>query len=138
MKQTFKLKNGEILFQDDKIIIIDDAKKQRYMQLFSSSIWTVYGIISVFRYLKTNDQFLLWLAIIGILHFVILIPNLLRSNQSEILFDNIKSLKFNLRFGRGFLDIKLKNNRLRRVIGIENSQEIEEYVKLNIVSVSTK
>ena len=31
-----------------------------------------------------------------------------------------------------FLDIKLKNNRLRRVIGIENSQEIEEYIKSNI------
>ncbi len=30
MKQTFKLEKGEILFDEDKIIIKDDAKRQKW------------------------------------------------------------------------------------------------------------
>ena len=35
MIQTFKLKKGEILFDEDKIIIKDDAKKQQRLTLLS-------------------------------------------------------------------------------------------------------
>ncbi|WP_395048040.1 hypothetical protein [Flavobacterium sp.] len=126
MTQTFKLKEGEISFETDKVKISDNSRKHNIISLISSGIWTIYGTISVLRYLKTNDQFLLWSGLfIGISHFVILILNLLRSNQSEILFDDIKFIKVKQRFGRDFLDIKLKNNRLRRVIGIENSQDLK-------------
>ena len=65
-------------------------------------------------------------------HFIIFILNLLRSNQSEVLLDDITSIKITRRFNKEFLDIKLKNNKLRRVIGIENSLELEEYIKSNI------
>ena len=139
MTQTFKLKRGEISFEADKVKISDNSRKLNRIQLFSSGIWTIYGTISVWRYLKTSDQFLLWTGLfIGIAHFVIFILNLLRSNQSEILFDDIKFIKVKQRFGREFLDIKLKNNRLRRVIGIENSQDLEEYVESNIENIITK
>nr|WP_309755289.1 hypothetical protein [Flavobacterium sp.] len=139
MTQTFKLKEGEISFETDKVKISDNSRKHNIISLISSGIWTIYGTISVLRYLKTNDQFLLWSGLfIGISHFVILILNLLRSNQSEILFDDIKFIKVKQRFGRDFLDIKLKNNRLRRVIGIENSQDLEKYVESNIENITTK
>ena len=83
--------------------------------------------------MKTGDQFLLWTGLfIGIAHFIIFILNLLRSNQSEVLLDDITSIKITRRFNKEFLDIKLKNNKLRRVIGIENSLELEEYIKSNI------
>ena len=133
MTQTFKLKKGEISFETDKVRISDNSRKQNRMQLFISAIWAIYGAISFLRYLKTGDQFLLWTGLfIGVTHFIIFVLNILRSNQTEISFDDIKSINVKKRFSNVFLDIKLKNNRLRRVIGIENSQEIEEYIKSNI------
>lgn len=133
MTQTFKIKKGEITFETDKVRILDNSKKQNLLQLFSSGMWTIFGTLSVLRYLKTGDQFLLWTGLfIGIAHFGIFILNLLRSNQSEISFDDIKSIKIKRRFSDEFLDIRLKNNRLRRVIRIENSQELEKYIKSNI------
>ena len=133
MIQTFKIKNGEIHFETDKVRILDNSKKQNLLQLFSSGMWTIFGTLSVLRYLKTSNQFLLWTGLfIGIFQFIIFILNLLRSNQSEISFDDIKSIRVKQRFGKEFLDIKLKSNRLRRVIGIENLQELEECIKSNI------
>lgn len=130
MKKTFKIKKGEISFETDKIIISDNSKKQNLLQLFSSGMWAIFGTSSVLRYLKTGDQFLLWTGLcIGIGHLVIFILILLRSNEIEILFDEIKSIKVKRRFSNEFLDIRLKNNRLRRVNDIENSKQIEDYIK---------
>jgi hypothetical protein len=132
MTHTFKLKQGEITFEPGKVKISDNSKKQNVSQLWSSGIWTIYGTLSVLRYLKTGDQFLLWTgAFIGIAHFVIFILNLLRSNQNEILFDDIKAIKVRRRFSNEFLDISLKNNRIRRVIGVENSKELQAFIKSN-------
>jgi hypothetical protein len=102
--ETFKIEKGEINFETDKIRILDNSKKQNLLQLLSSGIWTVYAILSVLRYLKTGDQFLLWTGLfIGIANFVIFILNLIRSNQCEILFDDIKSIKVKRIFGNEFL-----------------------------------
>ena len=132
MTQIFKIKMGEISFETGKVSISDDYKKQNLINLFSTGIWTIYGTVLVLRYFKTGDQFLLSTGLfIGITHFVIFILNLFRSNQNEILFDDIKSIKVKQRFGNRFLDIRLKNNRLRRVIGVDNSQELEDYIKSN-------
>ena len=132
MTQIFKIKNGEISFETDKVSISDDFKKQNLINLFSIGIWTIYGTVSVLRYFKTGDQFLLWTGLfIGVTHFLIFILNLFRSNQNEILFDDIKPIKVKQRFGNRFLDIRLKNNRLRRVIGVDNSKELEDYIKSN-------
>lgn len=133
MTQTFKIKKGEISFESDGIKISDSSKKQNRFQLFSSGMWTIYGTFSILRYLKTGDQFLLWTGLfIGIAHFVIFILSLFRSNQSNILFGDIKSIKLKQRFSNKFLDIRLKNNRLRRVSGVDNYDELEDYIKSNI------
>jgi hypothetical protein len=80
MTQTFKLKKGEILFDRDKIIISDDAVKQKRQTLLTSSLWTFFGTISVLRYLKTGDKFLLWSGLlIGIGHFLIVVWTLSRT-----------------------------------------------------------
>ncbi len=129
MEKTFKLKKGEISFESSGVKISDNSKKQNLLRLLSSGMWTIYGTSSVLRYLKTGDQFLLWTGLfIGITHLVLFILNLFRSNKSEILFDDIKSIKVREKFSNKFLDIKLKNNRLRRVNGVHNSQELGEYI----------
>jgi len=63
---------------------------------------------------------------------------LLRSAKSEISLNDVKSIKVKQRFNNSFLDIKLKNNRLRRVNQIEDSEELEEYIKTYYGGLTTK
>jgi len=130
MKQTFRLKKGEISFENDKIIISDKVYKQNGMTLLTSGLWIFYGTISVLRYMKTGDEFLLWTGLfIGIGHLIIFVFTLLRSVQNEISLNEVKSLKVKQRFNNIFLDIRLKNNRLRRVSQIEDSMELKKYIE---------
>jgi hypothetical protein len=132
MVQTFKLKKGEILFDEDKIIIKDDAKKQKWMLTAILCLGIVYGIETFLKYLKTGDNFDFWYGlIVGLVGILTLIILLLRSIRSEILLIDVKSMKLNQRFSNKFLDIKLKNNRLRRVIRVDNETELKEYIETN-------
>ncbi len=129
--QTFKLKKGEIIFDSDKIIIVDDAQKQKRLRLFTSSMWTFFGMISVLRYLKTGDQFLLWTGLtIGIGHFIIVVFTLFLTVKSEISLTDIKSIKVRQHSCNRFLNIKLKNNKLRRVISVDNT-DLVDYIETN-------
>ena len=130
MAQIFKLIKGEIQFETDKIIISDDAKKQRLLLLWGSGMAALYGIFSFLKYLKTGDQFLLWSGIvIGISHLIIFIIFLTRTAQKEIYLDEVKSIKSGQKFGNKYLDIRLKNNRLRRVIRVDDLEELDNYVR---------
>ena len=116
MEQNYKIKNGEITFDEKRIVISDNAKRDIRILLFSSGIWVFYGSMSVLRYLKTSDQFLLWSGLlIGIAHFVILILTLRRTSKSQIENGEVQSIVLKQRLGNAFLDIKLKNGKLRRV-----------------------
>lgn len=99
MKQTFKLKKGEILFDEDKIIIKDDAKKQKWMLSLIICLGTIYGIMSFLRYFKTGIQFDFWYGlIVGLLGILVLTIWLLRSVRSEISLEEVKSMKLKQRF----------------------------------------
>ncbi|SEA54963.1 hypothetical protein SAMN05443667_105206 [Flavobacterium gillisiae] len=131
MEQNYIIKNGEITFDENKIVIADDSKEQIRIQLFSSICWTFYGTMSVLRYIKTGDEFLLWSGLfIGIAYFLILILTLLRTSKSQIENNEVHSIALKQRFGNVFIDIKLKNNKLRRVNLIG---EIPEEIK-NIIT----
>ena len=133
MKQTFKLKKGEILFDKDKIIITDDAKKQKWILTAILCFGVIYGFLTLLRYYKSGDQTFLWFGLlICLLNILVLIPWLLRSTRSQITLDEVKSINVRQRNGNKFLDINLKNNRLRRVIRVDNSDELNQYIALNI------
>ena len=51
------------------------------------------------------------------------------STKSIILSDEVKSLKVKRRFSNYYLNIRLKNNRIRRVSQIDEAVELEEYVE---------
>ena len=132
MIQTFKLKKGEILFDNDKIIINDTAKKQRFFILWLSCCGSIFGIGFAFNSLQSNEQIRLWLGLlIGLLNISVLILWLLRSAQSEISLRDVKSIKLSQKFSNKFLDIRLNNNRLRRVIRVDNKTELEEFIETN-------
>ena len=129
MDKTFELKKGKIVFGEDKIIITDNARKQRIQFLIISGLWVFYGTMSVLRYLKTGDQFLLWTGLlIGIAHFLLFVVYLFRSVKSEISMNDVKSMKLKSRFGNDFLDIKLNSGRVRRIIQIEDRDELQVYL----------
>lgn len=95
-------------------------------------MWTIYGTLSVLRYFKTGDQFLLWTGLfIGLAYFVIFLLILRQMAKSEISHNSIKSLKINQKFNNEYLDIKLKNSKLRLVIHTDNETELEEYIETN-------
>jgi hypothetical protein len=130
MAQTFRLKKGEILFENDKIIISDKAKIQRYMSLFTSGIWMLIAMKYILKLGQSNadslDSFWIFLGVINLLLFV---ANLLRSSKSIIFVDEVKSLQVKQRLNNKFLDIKLNDHRLRRVNQIEDSEELKEYIE---------
>lgn len=133
MSQTFSLKKGEISFNDDKTIVITDkAKLQRYMTLSSSVIWILLGIINALKFGQSGDESFQWFWIVlGILNLLIFIVTLSRSARSIISLDDVKSIEVKQRFSNTMLDIKLKSNRLRRVIQIEDTEELKEYIEAN-------
>jgi len=138
MNQNFKLNKGEISFENDKIIISDDAKQQLQRTQLTSGIWVFYGTMSILRYLNTGDRFLLWSGlIIGLGHFVIFIMILFRSTQNEIPINEIKSIKIKKRFSNSSLDIRLKSNRLRRVLKIDKTDELKKYIETRFHSSTT-
>jgi hypothetical protein len=132
MRQPFKLEKGEILFEEDRIIITDDAEKQKRLRLLTSSSWVFFGVFLIQRFLKNGDQFLLWTGLlIGIGHFLIVVVTLFWTTQSEISLNDVKSMKVKQRLGNKFLDIKLKNNRLRRVFRVDNPDLLKYIMTLN-------
>lgn len=134
MDQTFKLKNGELLINDKGLLISDDARKQRLRWFFLSILWIFYGTGSVIRFIKMGDQFFLWTGlIIGISHLVVLVSTLLKTDKKELLFSEITLIKERKRFNR-FIDIRLKNNRVRRIMPLDNSNDIFEKLEASLMT----
>ena len=132
MSQIFKLSKGEILLDEDKIIIKDDAKKQKWMLLLFILLPTIYAIRSFVRSIQTRDQFDYWYgSILGLFGILFLVWILMKSVRSDISLKEVKSMKIKQRFSRKILVIKLKNNRLRQVTDIENADALERYIKTN-------
>jgi hypothetical protein len=132
MKQIFEVKYGEISFENDTIIISDNANKLRRQMLLTTGLLTIAGACSFYNSMAKGDLFLLWIdTFIGIGGFVLFLLFLYMSGKSEIPFDSIKSIKVKHRFKNSFLDIKLKYNRIRRVILTDNTADLEECIEFN-------
>jgi len=98
-------------------------------------MWTIFGLLSVLRYLKTGDQFFLWTGfLITITYIVIFVLRLSHSSEKELSLEDIKSIRVREVLNNTFLDIKLKNRKIRRVLGFEHSKELDEYIQANIAA----
>lgn len=132
MREKFILKKGVIVFDNDTIFITDDAATQKMFSLLIAVLSTLYFIQVFFRSLKTGDQFDFWLGLLFILTGIPLIAVVAyRTTRSELSFNEIKSMKITRRLGNHLLDIKLKNNRSRRVSGIVDPQELQQFIAKN-------
>lgn len=129
MNQTFRLKDGKISFEENKIKISDHARMQKYIMLFSNLfciVCIIYGIFSFERLGDTSYNTLFLTLIIIIL--IVFVINLLKSTKKIVVVDDVKSVKVKQRFNNTILDITLKNNRQRRVVGFQNAEEVKNYI----------
>ena len=139
MTQTFKLKRGQISFEKDKIYISDKAKSDKYFRLTMNLFLLVFGIINIRKFYREGDHFyyFFWiiLVVVILLTFAVL---LLKSTKSLILLDEVKSINVKQLISYKTVDIRLKNNRLRRVTQIEDVNALKEYIEKHLDSLTEK
>ena len=132
MTQKFELKDGEIIFENDVIFISDKAKKHKHLTLISSAVWILVGLKNAMVFdretVETIDYFWIVLGVINLLVFVVILR---RSTVNMITLNDVKSIKLKRRFSNIVLDIKLKNNRVRRVIQFYEPEELKRFIQKN-------
>jgi hypothetical protein len=130
MDNTFELKAGKLVFEEDKIVISDKAKSLKYSRLFSIAIFLLFSIFYLVDYVRHDKIHSLWTCLIfGIAGIVMLVSFYLMDAQGEIYLKDVKSMKIKRLLFKEFLAIKLKNGRTRQVAGIYNTERLEEYIK---------
>ena len=129
MKNTFELKKGKIVFENDKIVITDYARNTMIYRIFTLSAGILLGISYLFKFLKTNDlfslRFGLGMAISSLLPFTL---EFFYSVKSEIPLNEVKSMKLRRIYFTDYLYIKLTNKKIRRVVGILNAERLDGFI----------
>ena len=132
MTQKFELKDGEIIFENDVIFISDKARWHKHLTLISSAVWVLVGLKNALVFdqatVDTIDYF--WI-VLGVIYLLVFIVTLLRSTTNMIMVSDVKSIKLKRRFSNIVLDIKLKNNRVRRVIQFYEPEELKRFIQKN-------
>jgi hypothetical protein len=131
---AFLTGSGKISFEDDRIVIDDNAKKWYWLQLVSSTCWIVFGAIYMGRFLTGHaDYASLGLGLlVGLPHAVLFILTLKRSVKGEIALSQVRSLHLRGRAGYRYLDIKLTDRRVRRMYQVDKDYDrLLEYVRVN-------
>ena len=130
MDNTFELKKGKLVFEEDKIVISDNAKSIRYSRLKTIAIFLILCIFNLTDYVKHDKIQVLWTGLIfGIGGIIMFVSFYLMDAQSEIYLKDVKSMKIRRIFFKEVLRIKLTNNKTRQVAGIYNAERLEEYIK---------
>ena len=130
MNNTFELKTGKIVFEEDKIVITDKAKSFKYSRLFSILLCWSLSFFYFTDYVKHDKILALWTGLIwGIAGIFMLVSFFLMDTQSEIYLKDVKSMKVRRIFFKEVFRIKLANNKTRQVAGIYNAERLEEYIK---------
>jgi ABC-type protease/lipase transport system fused ATPase/permease subunit len=132
MNKAFRLKNGEISFEEDKIIISDNARTYKYIMLGCNlfCIVCVVNILFSFERLGDTSYNTLFLVLI-IVVLIVFVITLLKSTKNTVLLDDVKSIKVKQPFNNTILNITLKNNLKRQVTGFRNAEELKNYINKN-------
>ncbi len=129
MKNTFELKKGKLVFEEDKIIISDNAKYLKKSRLFSSVLLIALGVFNLMSFFKHSDLHTQWTgSLVGVFGVIFLVSAILVNDQSEIYLKDVKSMKVKRFLFMEFFVIKLTNNKTRQVAGIYNAERLEEYI----------
>ncbi len=93
--EYFILKDGILEIKDDKLIIDDRAKTQRFTEIITGIFGLIYGVSVAFRAFKEHDNQLLFFGVVLTLFWLIAIPYRIfkNSNAYEILLENISKIE---------------------------------------------
>jgi len=93
MKKKFNIHKGEISFLENGLEINDHGGRSKRIYIIMGVCWIVYGILSLLRYYKTGDQFLLWSGIIIISLWIIgIIVKYFKHTDQRISYDDIEKV----------------------------------------------
>jgi hypothetical protein len=140
MKQTFRLRKGEISFENDVISILDNMKTLKYILLTSIVISLISVTINVSKLKQVGGENYIsfWLFILT-LNLLILTLLLFWSTKSSVLLADVKSIKLRQIFNNSTLYIKLKNSQIRQVtIQVEDVDALKEYIKKHFDGLTVK
>ena len=130
MTNTFELKKGKIVFEEEKLTITDNGNSQKNSKLFSAVIFLFLTGINFYSYLKDlRLQELITGSLLALGTIWMIISYTRTSAKSEIMFSEIKSMKIRRIMFRKFLMIRLKDNKIRQVAEIFNPERLEDYIK---------
>jgi uncharacterized protein YcgL (UPF0745 family) len=129
MIQTFQLAKGKITFEENKLQIEDAVIKVRNHFILMIVFAFLQSCFQVYLYVKHDDLFSLVMSPIffsfGIL-FIRLLYKL--STQNEILYEDIKSIQLKKRLRNHFMDIRLTNNKNRRLNLNDKSVDLDLFL----------
>ncbi len=129
MSQTFQLAKGKITFEEDKLQIEDAVIKERN-QFILMLVFIVFQIVfQIYRFNKREDYvsiiFGVFFGLMGILFINRLVS---MSVQNVILYEDIKSVQLKKRLRNHFMDIRLTNNKIRRLNLNDKSVELDLFL----------
>jgi len=119
MHKKFNIHKGEISFLENGLEINDHGRRSKRIYIIMGVCWIVYGILSLLRYYKTGDPFLLWSGMIIISLWIIgIIVKYFKKTDQQILFDDIEKVIIKKDLLETILkaDIIMKNSKKRSVI----------------------
>ena len=119
MQKRFNIHKGEISFLENGLEINDQGRRSKRIYIIMGVCWIVYGILSLFRYYKTGDQFLLWSGIIIIGLWIIGIAvKYFKHTDQRISYDDIEKVVIKKELLDTILiaDIVMTDSRKRSVI----------------------
>ena len=119
MQKKFNIHKGEISFLENGLEINDQGRRSKRIYIIMGVCWIVYGILSLLRYQKTGDQFLLWSGIIIIGLWIIgIIVKYFKHTDQRISYNDIEKVVIKKELLDTILiaDIVMKDSKKRSVI----------------------
>lgn len=125
--RTFYTEHGKIVFDSNRILIEDNAKKEKYTQIFLGSMGFLLGLSMIYK--SFTEGFISELGLVlCFLHASMIILYLIRDFSNDIPFSKIQSIRVKNRLGNVYLKIKLTNNRARYVRGAFTKEKLENFL----------
>ena len=119
MKKKFNIHKCEISFLENGLEINDHGRRSKRIYIIMGVGWIAFGILSLLRYHKTGDPFLLWSGIIIIsLWIIAIIVKYFKHTDQRISYDDIEKVVIKKELLETILiaDIILKDSKIRSVI----------------------
>lgn len=138
MTQTLNISEDGVLELNNEFVTIRDEKQRRNHRIlhFSSFIWIIFGVMSIYG-LRTEPDWVM----LGLYGFITLVNAFLfihyfRLTWAEtVMLGDVKSAKVKTGWNNANLILKLKNGRIRKVFAPkERADELKTFVSANFPS----